>query len=80
MVETMRAAVMRAPGGPDVLKIEEMPILHPQPGEVLIRVKAFGLNRSELYTRQGKSPGIKFLLACSGSRPLAWSRQRPAAN
>ena len=27
---------------------------------MLIRVKAFGLNRSELFTRQGHSPGIKF--------------------
>ena len=32
----------------------------PQPGWVLIRVKAFGLNRSELFTRQGHSPGVKF--------------------
>ncbi len=27
---------------------------------MLIRVKAFGLNRSELFTRQGHSPGVKF--------------------
>ena len=26
----------------------------------MIRVKAFGLNRSELFTRQGHSPGVKF--------------------
>ena len=32
----------------------------PQPGEVLIRVKAFGLNRSELFTRLGQSPSVKF--------------------
>jgi NADPH:quinone reductase-like Zn-dependent oxidoreductase len=31
-----------------------------KPGEVLIRVKAFGLNRSELFTRQGHSPNVKF--------------------
>ena len=31
-----------------------------QTGEVLIRVKAFGLNRSELFTRQGHSPSVKF--------------------
>lgn len=60
MTGTMRAAVVRAPGGPDVLKIEEMPVPRPQPGQVLIRVKAFGLNRSELYTRLGRSPGITF--------------------
>lgn len=27
---------------------------------MLIRVKAFGLNRSELFTRQGHSPGIQY--------------------
>lgn len=32
----------------------------PKAGHVLIRVKAFGLNRSELFTRQGHSPGIEF--------------------
>ncbi len=56
---TMKAAVMHEPGGPEVLKIESRPIPTPQPGEVLIRVKAFGLNRSELFTRQGHSPDVK---------------------
>lgn len=32
----------------------------PQAGWVLIRVHAFGLNRSELFTRQGHSPDVKF--------------------
>jgi NADPH:quinone reductase-like Zn-dependent oxidoreductase len=31
-----------------------------KPGWVLIRVKAFGLNRSELFTRQGHSPNVRF--------------------
>jgi NADPH:quinone reductase-like Zn-dependent oxidoreductase len=57
---TMRAAVMHEKGGPDVLKIEDVPIPKPKAGEVLIRVKAFGLNRSELFTRQGHSPDVKF--------------------
>ena len=56
----MRAAVIRAAGGPEVLKVEEWPIPQPRAGEVLIRVKAFGLNRSELFTRQGHSPGVIF--------------------
>jgi NADPH:quinone reductase-like Zn-dependent oxidoreductase len=56
----MRAAVIREPGGPEVLKIEERPIPTPQKGEVLIHVKAFGLNRSELFTRQGHSPDVRF--------------------
>ena len=57
---TMRAAVIREAGSPDVLKIEELPIPVPTDGEVLIRVKAFGLNRSELFTRQGLSPNVLF--------------------
>ena len=57
---TMRAAVIYEAGGPEVLKLEARPIPIPKPGEVLIWVKAFGLNRSELFTRQGHSPGVKF--------------------
>ncbi len=56
----MKAAVIREAGGPEVLKIEELPIPEPRAGEVLIRIKAFGLNRSELFTRQGHSPGVTF--------------------
>jgi NADPH:quinone reductase-like Zn-dependent oxidoreductase len=57
---TMKAAVIREAGGPQVLKIESLPIPTPKSGEVLIRVKAFGLNRSEHFTRQGHSPGVNF--------------------
>ena len=56
----MKAAVIHEAGGPEVLKIESVPIPTPKNGEVLIRVKAFGLNRSELFTRQGHSTGVKF--------------------
>lgn len=56
---TMKAVVMREPGGPEVLRVEQLPVPVPKAGEVLIRVKAFGLNRSELFTRQGHSPGVK---------------------
>ena len=57
---SMKAAVMHGPGGPEVLKIENLPVPTPRSGEVLIQVKAFGLNRSELFTRQGHSPGVQF--------------------
>jgi NADPH:quinone reductase-like Zn-dependent oxidoreductase len=56
----MKAVVIREPGGPEVLKIEQRPVPTPGPGEVLIRVKAFGLNRSEMFTRQGHSPNVRF--------------------
>ncbi|MBT1679748.1 zinc-binding alcohol dehydrogenase family protein [Curtobacterium aurantiacum] len=53
MTATMRAVVIDAPGGPDVLHLRELPIPIPGPGQVLIRVEAFGLNRSELHFRRG---------------------------
>ena len=56
----MKAVVVYEAGGPEVLKVESQPIPTPNSGQVLIRVKAFGLNRSELFTRQGHSPGVEF--------------------
>jgi NADPH:quinone reductase-like Zn-dependent oxidoreductase len=56
----MKAVVIYEAGGPEVLKVENRPVPTPNAGQVLIRVKAFGLNRSELFTRQGHSPGVKF--------------------
>lgn len=56
MTDTMKAAVIHEAGGPEVLKIESRPVPQPEDGQVLIQVKAFGLNRSELFTRQGHSP------------------------
>lgn len=50
---TMRAIVLDAPGPPDALQIREVPKPEPEPGWVLLRVEAFGLNRSELHTRLG---------------------------
>jgi NADPH:quinone reductase len=60
MADTMRAIVLDAPGPPDALKIRELPVPTPEAGWVLIEVKAFGLNRSELHTRQGLASGVTF--------------------
>lgn len=56
MTNTMKAVVIHKAGGPEMLKIERRPIPKLEAGQVLIRIKAFGLNRSELFTRQGHSP------------------------
>lgn len=56
----MKAAVIRTAGGPEVLRVESWPVPVPTDEQVLIRVKAFGLNRSELFTRRGLSPGVSF--------------------
>jgi NADPH:quinone reductase-like Zn-dependent oxidoreductase len=56
----MRAVVVERPGGPEVLHLREVPKPVARPGWALVRVKAFGLNRSELVTRQGGSPSVRF--------------------
>ncbi|TVY24539.1 Quinone oxidoreductase [Lachnellula hyalina] len=52
----MRAVVIHEAGGPEVLKLESRSIPAPKLGDVLIRIRAFGINRSEMFTRQGHSP------------------------
>lgn len=59
MTDTMKAWRLHAPGGPDAFTLEELPMPQPAPGWVLIRVGAFGLNRSEYFTRIGDSPSVK---------------------
>ncbi len=50
----MKAAVIRTAGGPEVLKDPRASsIPQPRNDQVLISIKASGLNRSELFTRQG---------------------------
>jgi NADPH:quinone reductase-like Zn-dependent oxidoreductase len=56
----MKAAITTQPGNPDVIKLQEAPLPSVKAGWVLIQVKAFGLNRSELFTRQGHSPNVIF--------------------
>lgn len=52
----MRAVVITAPGGPEVLKVEQRPVPAFGPEEVLIRVKASALNRADILQRQGRYP------------------------
>ena len=56
----MRAVVLREPGPVENLVIREIPIPAVAPGGVRSRVKAFGLNRSELHTRLGLAEGVTF--------------------
>jgi NADPH2:quinone reductase len=49
----MRAIVIKQYGGPEVLSIEQRPDPTPAPDQVLIEVRAFGLNHAEIYLRSG---------------------------
>ena len=44
----MKAYVIERAGGPDVLKLLDLPSPEPKADEVRIRVRAFGLNRAEV--------------------------------
>lgn len=65
----MKAIVISAYGAPEVLHITDLPDPVPAQGEVLIRVRAFGINHAEAYMRAGAwgdvaaVPGIE----CAGS-------------
>ncbi|MGB6425193.1 MAG: hypothetical protein WBF18_07945 [Solirubrobacterales bacterium] len=56
----MKAAVLDAPGPPEVVHLRDLPIPKPQTGEALVEIKALGLNRSELHTRLGLAEGVTF--------------------
>jgi putative PIG3 family NAD(P)H quinone oxidoreductase len=53
---TMRAIGFDAPGGPDVLLLEDRPLPAPVAGEVLVRVAFAGVNRPDVIQRQGMYP------------------------
>ena len=56
----MKAAVTEEAGPPSVMKIKDIPVPKAEKGKVLIRVKAFAVNRAEVVTRQGFSPTVEF--------------------
>src|SRR3954467_7713850 len=67
----MRAVTVSAPGGPEVLRWEEVPDPVCGPGEVLLDVAASAVNRADILQRQGfypPPPGASEILGleCSG--------------
>lgn len=52
----MRFIDVAAPGGAEALRLASGPVPQPGEGEVLIRVKAAGINRADLLQRQGHYP------------------------
>jgi NADPH:quinone reductase len=52
----MTAIGIKSPGGPEVLAPEERPVPVPGPSELLVRVKAAGVNRPDVMQRKGQYP------------------------
>ncbi|MGH6924900.1 MAG: NAD(P)H-quinone oxidoreductase [Propylenella sp.] len=53
---TMRAIGISAPGGPEVLVVQERPVPALRPGEILVAVAAAGVNRPDVMQRKGQYP------------------------
>src|SRR5256885_1212081 len=52
----MRAIVVKKPGGPEALQIAEVPDPQPREGDLIVRVRAAGVNRADLLQRLGRYP------------------------
>jgi NADPH:quinone reductase len=55
-MKDMTAIAITSPGGPEVLKPVRLAVPVPRPGEILVRVKAAGVNRPDVLQRQGAYP------------------------
>ncbi len=62
----MRAVVIHETGGPEVLRIEEVPDPKPEDGQVLLRVEAAGVNRFDVNQRKGGASSFPLLLGNPG--------------
>jgi NADPH2:quinone reductase len=52
----MRAIVVREFGGPEVMRLEDVPALTPSSSQVLVRIRAAGVNPVDGYIRSGAYP------------------------
>jgi NADPH:quinone reductase-like Zn-dependent oxidoreductase len=51
--QTMRAAIFHEHGGPEMVRIEQVAVPRPGPGEVLVQVRAAAMNHLDLWIRRG---------------------------
>src|SRR2546423_8936248 len=52
----MRAIVVKQPGGPEVMQLAEVSDPQPREGDLIVRVRAAGVNRADLHQRLGRYP------------------------
>ena len=56
----MKAVKIYQPGGPEQLIYQDVPTPDIKEGWSLVKIKGFGINHSEIFTREGKSPSVQF--------------------
>jgi zinc-binding alcohol dehydrogenase/oxidoreductase len=77
----LKAIVLHEPGGPDVLRYEDVPDPVPARGEVLVELRAAALNHFDLTIRQGRSHVPKpFILGADGAGILRDTGERVVIN
>lgn len=69
----MKAIVIREHGGPEKLRLEEIPTPEISENEVLVRVKACALNHLDIWIRRG-IPGIEPLISLELTSPASSRR------
>jgi NADPH:quinone reductase-like Zn-dependent oxidoreductase len=79
MLTTMRAIVLPRPVSPDQLTVSDVPVPDIRPGWVRIRVKAFGVNESEVTSRKGNPTRTSPSPASSASKASASLTPPPSA-
>ena len=55
----MKAMVLEKPCSAQEMKVKNVPIPAVKKDWILVKIKAFGINRAEIFTRQGDSPSVK---------------------
>ncbi len=53
----MKAIRIHERGGPDILKLEDIPVPEPKEGEARVKLEACGLNYADIYQRDGRYGG-----------------------
>ena len=68
----MRAIQVSRAGGPEVLELVNLPVPQPDPGQVLVKVEAAGVNFIDTYLREGRYPApLPFVLGQEGAGTVA---------
>jgi hypothetical protein len=79
--QTMKAIIISSYGGPEVLTATELPDPVPAADEVLIAVRAFGLNHAEAYMRSGAMGEVAEVtgIECAGTEGIRLRGHRRGA-